>query len=67
MQNSTNLPQLTVQSKVTKKQQLSKNQRRTMRDQVTEMQLNMYASTESDYFTKNGKPIGHTVRMNMDI
>ena len=66
MQNSSNLPQPTVQSKVTKKQR-SKTQRRTMRDQVTEMQFNMYASTESNYLTENGKPIGHTVRMNMDL
>jgi len=66
MQNSNNLPTPVVQSKVTKKH-LSKTRRRTMRDQVIDMQFNMYASTESDYVTENGKPIGHTVRMNMDL
>lgn len=41
--------------------------KRLKREHVTEMQFNMYVSTNSDYLAANGKPIGNTVRMNMDL
>ena len=65
--NTSNLPQLSTQPQVARRKKTSKTTKRAMRELVTEMQFNMYVTDTSDYLTKNGKPIGYSVRTNMNL